>query len=57
MKRWHTVLLVVVAFLGMSIVVGYHVGVRLLQQRIVDALGPGSSITELQGELVFPRGV
>ena len=48
MKRWHTVLLVVVAFLGMSIVVGYHVGVRLLQQRIVDALGPGSSITELK---------
>ena len=48
MKRWHIVLLVVVTFLGMTIVVGYHVGVRLLQERIVDALGPGSSITELK---------
>ena len=48
MKRWHIVLLVVVTFLGMTIVVGYHVGVRLLQGRIVDALGPGSSITELK---------
>jgi uncharacterized protein involved in outer membrane biogenesis len=48
MKRWHIGLLAVVIFLGTGIVIGYHIGVRLLQDRIVDALGPGSSITEIK---------
>jgi hypothetical protein len=48
MKRWHIGLLAVAIFLGVGIVIGYHIGVRLLQDRIVDALGPGSSITEIK---------
>ena len=48
MKRWHIALLAVVILLGTSIVIGYQLGVRLLQDRIVAALGPGSSIAELK---------
>ena len=48
MKRWHIVVVAAVFFLGMSVVVGYRVGVRLLQERIVEALGPGSGITEVK---------
>ena len=48
MKRWHIALLAVVILLGTSIVTGYQLGVRLLQDRIVAALGPGSSIAELK---------
>ena len=48
MKRWHIALLAVVMLLGTSIVIGYQQGVRLLQDRIVAALGPGSSIAELK---------
>ena len=48
MKRWYIVVVAAVFFLGMSVVVGYRVGVRLLQERIVEALGPGSGITEVK---------
>jgi len=48
MKRWQIVVLAAVFFLGMSVVVAYRVGVRLLQERIVEALGPGSGITEVK---------
>jgi Domain of Unknown Function (DUF748) len=48
MKRWYIVVIATVFFLGMSVVVGYRVGVRLLQERIVESLGPGSSITEIK---------
>ena len=48
MKRWQIVVVAAVFFLGMSVVVGYRVGVRLLQERIVEALGPGSGITEVK---------
>jgi uncharacterized protein involved in outer membrane biogenesis len=48
MKRWHIALLAVVMLLGTSIVIGYQLGVRLLQDKIVAALGPGSSIAELK---------
>ena len=48
MKRWHIIALSSVLLIGVLTVVGYHVGVRLLQARIVDALGPGSSIAELK---------
>jgi Domain of Unknown Function (DUF748) len=47
-KRWHIIALSSVLLIGILTVVGYHVGVRLLQARIVDALGPGSSIAELK---------
>ena len=48
MKRWQIVVVAAVFFLGMSVVVAYRVGVRLLQERIVEALGPGSGITEVK---------
>ena len=48
MKRWHIALLAGVMLLGTSIVIGYQQGVRLLQDRIAAALGPGSSIAELK---------
>lgn len=48
MKRWHIALLAVVMLLGASIVIGYQQGVRLLQDKIAAALGPGSSIAELK---------
>jgi len=47
-KRWNIIALSSVLLIGILTVVGYHVGVRLLQARIVDALGPGSSIAELK---------
>jgi Domain of Unknown Function (DUF748) len=47
-KRWHIIALSSVLLIGVLTVVGYHVGVRLLQARIVDALGPGSSIAEFK---------
>ncbi len=48
MKRWYIVFLAAVVLLGVSVVVGYRAGVRLLQERILDALGPGSAITEVK---------
>jgi Domain of Unknown Function (DUF748) len=48
MKRWHIVLLAVMLFFGIGMVVGYHLGVRLLQNKIAAALGPGTSIAELK---------
>jgi len=48
MKRWSIAFLAVVVFLGTSIVIGYHLGVRRLQDRLVAALGPGSSVAELK---------
>jgi Domain of Unknown Function (DUF748) len=47
-KRWHIIALSSVFLIGALTVAGYHVGVRLLQARIIDALGPGSSIAELK---------
>jgi uncharacterized protein involved in outer membrane biogenesis len=47
-KRWHIIALSSVLLIGVLTVVGYHVGVRLLQARIIEALGPGSSIAELK---------
>jgi uncharacterized protein DUF748 len=48
MKRWSIAFLAVVVFLGTSIVIVYHLGVRRLQDRLVAALGPGSSVAELK---------
>ena len=48
MKRWHIALLAVVILLITCIVIGYQLGVRLLQDRIVAALGAGSSVAELK---------
>ena len=48
MKRWPIVVLAVLLFLGIGMVAGYHIGVRLLRNKIADALGPGTSIAELK---------
>jgi hypothetical protein len=39
MKRWHIISLSAVFVIGVFMAVGYHIGVRMLQGRIEDALG------------------
>jgi hypothetical protein len=48
MKRWQFIVLAVTVTLGIAVVAGYRMGVRLLEGKIVDALGPGSRLTELK---------
>src|SRR5262247_1514006 len=48
MKRWHIVVLTALLFLGIGIVTGYRLGVRLLQDRLADLLGPSSNIASLK---------
>jgi uncharacterized protein involved in outer membrane biogenesis len=48
MKRWHIVVLATLLLLGIGIVTGYRLGVRLLQDRLADLLGPRSSIASLK---------
>ena len=48
MKRWQAIAIVVIAVLSIGVLVGFHLGVRLLQDKVVAALGPGSRLTELK---------
>ncbi|MBI2229032.1 MAG: DUF748 domain-containing protein [Deltaproteobacteria bacterium] len=48
MKRWQIIVLAVVLILGVAVVAGYRIGVRLLQGKVVEALGPGSRIAEIK---------
>ena len=48
MKRWQIIVLAVLLLLGASVVVGFRLGVRLVQSKIVEALGPGSRIAALK---------
>lgn len=48
MKRWQVIVLVVVFVLGAVVAIGFRLGVRLVQGKIVEALGPGSRIAELK---------
>jgi uncharacterized protein involved in outer membrane biogenesis len=48
MKRWQIVVLAALLLLGTGIVTGYRLGVRLLRDRVADALGPGSSIAAIK---------
>jgi hypothetical protein len=48
MKRWQIVVLAALLLLGIGIVTGYRLGVRLLRDRVVETLGPGSSIVALK---------
>jgi Domain of Unknown Function (DUF748) len=48
MKRWQIVVLAALFLLGTGIVTGYRLGVRLLRDRVADALGPGSSIAAIK---------
>jgi hypothetical protein len=48
MKRWQAVLVASLAILSAVIVAGYQVGVRLLRDKVVEALGSGARLTELK---------
>jgi hypothetical protein len=48
MERWQAIAIGVIAVLAIGVLVGYHLGVRLLQDKVVAALGPGSRLTELK---------
>ena len=48
MKRWQVIVLAIVFVLGAAVVIGFRLGVRLVQGKIVEALGPGSRIAELK---------
>ena len=48
MKRWQVVVLIVIVVLGIAVAAGYRMGARLLQGKIVAALGPGSGLTQLK---------
>lgn len=48
MKRWQLSVIASVVILGLGIIAAYHVGVRLLQGKIIEALGPGSHVSELK---------
>ncbi len=46
-RRWHIVVLALALLLGIG-AAGYRMGVRLIQSRVAEALGPGSSVIELK---------
>jgi hypothetical protein len=48
MRRWQVIVIGVAVILGIAVVAGYHSGVRLLQDKVVNALGPGSRVAELK---------
>jgi hypothetical protein len=48
MKRWQILILPIVVVLGVAVVAGYRMSVRLLQGKIVAALGPASRLTQLK---------
>ncbi|HEX9143834.1 MAG TPA: hypothetical protein VGA09_06145 [Candidatus Binatia bacterium] len=43
MKRWQVIALAVVVILGIAVLAGYRMGVRLLQGKIVEALGAAAA--------------
>jgi len=48
MKRWPIVLIAAAALACIALLGGYHVGVKLLQGRIIEALGKGGQLRELK---------
>ena len=48
MKRWQTLSIATVIVVAVAVIGGYHMGVRLLQDKVVAALGPGSRLTEFK---------
>ena len=48
MKRWQIVVIAAVVVLAMTVIVGYRIGVQMLHDKVVDALGSGSRLTELK---------
>ncbi|MGE5218159.1 MAG: DUF748 domain-containing protein, partial [Chloroflexota bacterium] len=48
MKRWQVIAVAILLILGIAVVAGYRMGVRLLQGKIVEALGPGSRVDKIK---------
>jgi hypothetical protein len=48
MKRWQVILLTVVVIFALAVISGYRMGTRLLQGKVVEALGPGSHLREIK---------
>jgi len=48
MKRWQVIVIAVVVTLSIAVVAGYRIGVQLLQDKVLNSLGPGSRLTELK---------
>jgi hypothetical protein len=48
MKRWQVIAVAILLILGIAVVAGYRMGVRLLQGKIVEALGRGSRVSEIK---------
>jgi hypothetical protein len=46
MKRWQVIVIAVVVIASIAVVAGYRMAVQLLQDKVVDAPGPGSRLTE-----------
>ncbi len=48
MKRWQIILIGALAFLGIALAAGYHLGVKILQGKVVDAFGHGSHLSRIK---------
>ena len=48
MKRWQVITVASVAALAIAIIAGYQIGVRLLRDKVIAALGSGSRLGELK---------
>ncbi len=48
MKRWLVIVFTVVVVLGIAVLTGYRLGVKSLEGKIVEALGPGTRLKELK---------
>lgn len=48
MKRWQIIVLAAIATVAIAIGASYRLGAKLLQEQIVEALGPGSQIASLK---------
>src|SRR5688572_17691312 len=48
MKRWQITTVAAVVVLAVAVIVGYRIGVQMLHDKVVAALGSGSRLTELK---------
>lgn len=48
MKRLPIILLVLTVFFSLAVIAGYRIGTRLLEGKIVEALGPGSHLDQIK---------
>lgn len=48
MKRWQIIVAAVTAAFAVAIGVGYHIGAKVLQGQIIEALGPGSRVAAIK---------